>query len=203
MDDLGDRTVASDYRLTLAVGMASLLSLALARIYSYTLFHCLAETFSIIVACTVFVVFWNARGFLDNACYLFIGIAYLFVASIDLIHMLAYGEMNIFPGFGQDLTVQLWIMARYVQSLSLLAAFVFMRWRFVPAYVFAAYFILITLLYLTIFYWQVFPSCFDPNKGLSTFKIVSEYAICVKGFGGLAIDCDFCKPIGNRAFVAH
>ena len=123
MEDRGDPAGRSDYRLTLLVGAAALLGLALARSYSYLLFHCLAEIFSIIVACTVFAVFWNARRFLDNACYLFIGIAFLFVASIDLVHMLAYGDMNIFSGFGQDLAIQLWILARGVQCLSLLAAF--------------------------------------------------------------------------------
>ena len=83
-------------------------------------------------ACLVFAVFWNARRFLDNACYLFIGIAYLFVAAIDLTHTLALEQMNIFRGFTDDLAIQLWIVARYVQSLSLIAAMLFIGRRIVP-----------------------------------------------------------------------
>ena len=158
MNDRDDRNSVADYRLTVVVGIAAFLCLTVARAYSYILFHSLAEIFSIIVACTVFVVFWNARQLLDNACYLFIGIAFLFVASIDLVHMLAYGEMNIFRGFDQDLAIQLWIMARYVQAVSLLAALLFMHRRLVPGYVFAAYTIVILFLYATIFYWRVFPT---------------------------------------------
>jgi signal transduction histidine kinase/DNA-binding response OmpR family regulator len=187
MEEREDPAGRSDYRLTIAVGAAALLGLALARSYSYLLFHCLAEIFSIIVACMVFAVFWNARRFLDDACYLFIGIAFLFVASIDLVHMLAYGDMNIFAGFGQDLAIQLWITARGLQSLSLLAAFVFLRRRFVPGYVFAAYAAVTTLSFAAIFYWQVFPHCFDPESGLTRFKIGSEYAICVVLLGSLAV----------------
>ena len=179
MEAQGDPAGRVDYLLTILAGAAALLGLILARNYSYILFHCLAEIFSIIVACTVFAVFWNARRFLDNACYLFIGIAFLFVASIDMVHMLAYGEMNIFPEFGQDLAIQLWILARGVQSLSLLAAFLFLRKRFVPGYVFASYTALIAFFYMLIFYWQVFPTCFIPGKGLTTFKIASECTICV------------------------
>ncbi len=187
MEQREDPASRSDYRLTLAVGAAALVGLILTRGYSYTLFHCLAEIFSIIVACTVFVVFWNARRFLDNASYLFIGIAFLFVALIDLIHMLAYGDMNIFSGFGKDLAIQLWILARGLQSLSLLAAFLFLHWRLMPGYVFTAYTAVVAFFFMTIFYWQVFPSCYDPDAGLTTFKIASEYVICAILLGSLAV----------------
>ena len=50
-----------------AFGLAILLGLYLTSLYSYSLFHSLAEAFSIVVACTVFAVFWNARSFLTNA----------------------------------------------------------------------------------------------------------------------------------------
>jgi signal transduction histidine kinase/DNA-binding response OmpR family regulator len=195
MDDREDRNGASDYRLTVVVGIAAFLCLAMARAYSYILFHSLAEIFSIIVACTVFVVFWNARQFLDNACYLFIGIAFLFVASIDLVHMLAYGEMNIFYGFDQDLAIQLWIMARYLQGFSLLAALLFIHRRLVPGYVFAAYAILTAFLFASVFYWRVFPACFvevvDPTPDrlftLTPFKVYSEYVISILLLIGLVL----------------
>ena len=187
MDEREDRNSVSDYRLTFIVGVASFFCLIVARAYSYILFHSLAEIFSIIVACTVFVVFWNARQFLDNACYLFIGIAYLFVAFIDLIHTLAYGELNIFYGFDQDLAIQLWILARYLESLSLLAALLFMHRRLVPGYVFAVYTIVVGTFLTTIFYWRVFPTCFVEGVGLTPFKVYSEYVICLLLLTGLVL----------------
>ena len=62
--------------------------------HSYGLFHSLVEIFSIVVACTSFAVFWNARQFLDNAFYLFIGIALLFVGFVDLLHTLSVGTIQ-------------------------------------------------------------------------------------------------------------
>lgn len=164
---------------TALIAVAVLFGLFLASRYNYLVFHSFAEVFSIVVACTVFAVFWNARQFLDNTCYLLIGIAYLFVAFIDLTHTLAYGQMNIFENYGPDLGIQLWVIARYVESLSLLAAISLLRWRVSPAPLFAVYTFSVVLLYGTVFYWQVFPTCYDSEGGLTAFKIASEYIICL------------------------
>jgi signal transduction histidine kinase/CheY-like chemotaxis protein len=176
-----------NYSATVLVGLAIFAGLYLTRVYSYSLFHSLAEIFSIVVACTVFAVFWSARTFLNNACYLLIGIAYLFVALIDLTHTLAYDEMNVFEDFEKGLAIQLWIVARYVESLSLVVAFVLVGRRIKPAYIFAIYTALVTVVYLTLFYWRVFPECFIEGEGLTNFKIVSEYIICLLLLLGLIL----------------
>ncbi|MHC4398970.1 MAG: MASE3 domain-containing protein [Planctomycetota bacterium] len=89
-----------------ARGMANALVVALVllglygtRLHSYLLFHSLVEMFSIVVACAIFTVFWNSRQFLDNGCFLFMGVAYLFVGVIDLIHTLAYKDMPVLQGY--------------------------------------------------------------------------------------------------------
>jgi hypothetical protein len=95
------------------------------RNMSYLLFHTLAELFSIIIACGIFIFAWNSRQFIDNNYFLFLGIAYLFVAGLDLLHTLVYSGMNIFLGYDSNLSIQLWISARYIESLSLLIAPIF------------------------------------------------------------------------------
>ena len=104
------------------VGILVFLGFYLTSLYSYLLFHSLAEIFSIVVACGIFMIVWNSRRFLDNNYLLFIGIAYLFVGAVDLIHMLAYKGMGVFQGYETNLATQLWIATRYVQSLSLFIA---------------------------------------------------------------------------------
>ncbi len=128
-----------------------LCGLYLTTLHSYALFHSLAEAFSIVVACTIFAVFWNTRRFLDQTCYVWIGIAYLFVALIDLTHMLAYEEVNVFQGYGPDLTVQLWIIARFVEVLSLVAALTVHRRKVHPYLLILLYSVGISFLYATIF----------------------------------------------------
>lgn len=55
-----------------------LAGLYFASIEGYLLFHGLAEGFSIVVACGIFMLVWNSRRFLDNDPLIFLGIAYLY-----------------------------------------------------------------------------------------------------------------------------
>ena len=102
--------------------ISALLGLYLTSLYNYLLFHSLAEIFSIVVACGIFIVAWNSRRFMDNNYLLFLGIAYLFIGLLDLVHTLSYKGMPMFPGYGANLPTQLWIGARYMESLSLFLA---------------------------------------------------------------------------------
>ena len=88
-----------------------LLGLYLSSLYNYLLFHTLVEMFSIVVGCGIFIISWNSRRILDNNYLLFLGIAFLFIAFLDLIHTLAYKGMPIFQGYDADLPTQLWIAA--------------------------------------------------------------------------------------------
>ena len=165
------------YDVSLSLGLLCFLALYLCRSYSYLLFHSLAEAFSIIVACGVFMLAWNARRFLDNACLLFIGIAYLFVGGLDLLHTLSYKGMGVFQGFGTNLPTQLWISSRYIESASLLAAPFFVEKKLQPGWVFGIYGAVFSLILASIFYWDVFPVCFVEGVGLTPFKKISEYVI--------------------------
>ena len=89
--------------LQLVIWILVLLGLYLSSLYNYLLFHSLAELFSVVIAVGVFAIAWNSRRFLENNYLLYLGIAYLFVGTIDLAHTLAYKGMRIFPGFGANL----------------------------------------------------------------------------------------------------
>ena len=169
-----------------ALGAAALVGIALTQLQSYRLFHSLAEMFSVVVACSIFVLFWNSRRFLDSGTYLIIGVAYLFVGGLDLIHTLAYRGMRIFEA-DTDLPTQLWIAARFVEAGSLLAAPCFLRRRLRPDWVLPIYAIVAGLLLAAIFAWDIFPACYVEGAGLTTFKRVSEYVICVMLLAALGL----------------
>jgi hypothetical protein len=146
-------------------------------LYSYVLFHSLAEMFSIVVAWSIFAVTWNARQLIDNNYLLLVGVAYLFVGGLDLVHTLAYKGMGVFPGYDSNLPTQLWIAARYLETLSLLAAITLIgRKRIQPAYFVAAYAVIVSLLLVSIFS-GIFPTCYVEGAGLTPFKKISEYII--------------------------
>jgi PAS domain S-box-containing protein len=172
---------------SLATGLVVLSGLYLTSLYSYLLFHSLVELFSIVVACGIFMIAWNSRRFIDNNYLLFVGIAFLFVSVFSLLHTLAYKGMDIFQGYGTNLPTQLWIVARYVGSSSLLIAPLFLARKLKPHLVFTVYTVVTVLLLLSIFAWGIFPDCYIDGQGLTRFKIVSEYIISFMFFASLLL----------------
>ena len=171
----------------LPIMAAVFVGLYLLSLYSYLLFHSLAEIFSIVVGCGLFLVAWNVREFIRNNYLLFIGVAYLFVAGIDLMHMLSYKGMGVFPSSDANLATQLWIAARYMESVSLLVAPLFIARKPRVNVLFALFSAVFALLLASIFSWRIFPVCYVEGIGLTTFKIVSEYVICLILLGALAL----------------
>ncbi|MGD9393509.1 MAG: MASE3 domain-containing protein [Dehalococcoidia bacterium] len=171
------QTIKSRWYVTAALGAFVLVCLYLASLYSYLLFHSLAEIFSITVAVAIFIVAWNSRRFLDNSYLVFLGVAFLFVGFLDLLHTLVYPGMAIFPEYGTNTAAQFWVSARYLQSLSLLVAPLLVERKLRAGYIFLGYGLICALIVASIFYWDIFPTCFVEGTGLTMFKKVSEYII--------------------------
>ncbi len=170
------------------------IGLYLTSLHSYLLFHTLAEMFSVVVAFSVFVIAWNSRHYVTNGYLAFIGSAYLALGILDLMHTLGYAGMPIFPGY-PFVANQLWIAARYLESLSLLVAFAFLGAERRPdqRLVLAGFVVATSLILAAIFFWRVFPVCFVAGQGQTRFKILSEYVIIAI----LAVDAGLL--VHNRA----
>ncbi len=162
-----------------AIGFAllGLAGLYISSVYSYLLFHTLAEFFSIVIACGMFMVAWNSRRFMDNHYLLFMGIAYLFVGGLDLVHTLSFKGMRIFGEGDTNTATQFWIAARYMESLSLLISPFMLNRRLHSGGLIAGYAAATLLVILSVFYWKIFPDCFLDGSGLTPFKKISEYII--------------------------
>ena len=159
------------------------ISLWLMSLHSYILAHSFAELAAIVVAFSIFVIVWNSREFLENDYIQFLGVAFLFLALLDLVHTLAYKGMGVFHGYEAQLSVQIWIATRSLQSLAFLIAPLTLVFR--PAksnkrrlYFIAACFAVPSILLLaSIFYWGIFPTCYIDGIGLTPFKRYCEYLI--------------------------
>jgi len=114
---------------------------------------------------------------MDNNYLLFIGISFLFIGGIDFLHTLSYEGMGVFPGYGPNLATQLWVSARYLESLSLLVAPLLICRRLHVKMAFLAYALATCLILASIFYWHIFPTAFIEGAGLTSFKVISEYII--------------------------
>jgi PAS domain S-box-containing protein len=170
-----------------AIGGLFFLGLVLSRLHSYLLFHSLAEIFSIIIACSIFALAWNSRRIIDNGYFVFIGIAYLFIGALDLLHTLSYKGMGVFPEAGPNLPTQLWIAARYMQGLSLVLAPFFLGRKFPARLVFSFYSVVFTFIIASIFVFDLFPNCFLADSGLTPFKKDSEFVISFLFLGAIGL----------------
>jgi len=156
--------------------IVGLLLTYLASLYSFLLFHSIIEVISIVISGGVFLFGWHSKKYMNSSFFLVLGVSFLFISIIDLIHTLAYSGMGVFLEFDANLPTQLWIVARYWQALSYLFATMVIKKKIKANYLFASYIIIIIILLTTIFQ-GFFPVCYIEGSGLTPFKIISEYAI--------------------------
>ncbi|MBT4835865.1 MAG: hybrid sensor histidine kinase/response regulator, partial [Methylococcales bacterium] len=150
---------------------------------NYLLFHTLVEFFAIIVAILVTLVIWQTHTYSRNNYLLYLGCGYIWIASLDFVHTIAYQGMNIFLLDGANVSVQLWISARFLEALVLLTAPFFLDKPFNKYRITTLFgFIAIVLCYLI--FLEQFPTAYTEKLGLTNFKIISEYVIiCLLLFG--------------------
>ncbi len=145
--------------------------------YNYLLFHTLVEVFAVIVACAVFMLFWNSRRFLDNGFFLFIGIACLFAGILDLAHALTYQGMSVLPGASGDDSIQLKTAGRWISGLSFLIAPLFLRRRFNSSTTMAVFTAIVAVV-LCLIFGDVLPDNYVEEIGMTTFQQTSRGGSC-------------------------
>jgi len=172
------RTLAVRTLVITLVGIAVLAAFWATTEVSYLLFHSLVETTVLAVAVVVFAMSWSLRSIVPDSYATLVGLGLLCVALIQLLHLLAYKGMGVFPDADADLPTQLWIAARALTVATFLAAPFCGGGRTMHTSLAVGSFVLVTFLLLaTIFWWDVFPACYVEGAGLTTFKVVSEYVI--------------------------
>jgi PAS domain S-box-containing protein len=181
-------SLKSDY-LVIGIVIASLLYLI--SLDNYPVFHIFAELFSSFVAYVVFIVIWKSRDSLSNRYLLFIGISYFFVGTFDLLHALAFKGVGLFPGFDSNPSIQFWVIARYIESISFLIASLFLvqnKNRKVNYSIrndnshfakvtYLTYGVIALYLLISVFYFKNFPTSYIEGLGVTSFKLISEYMI--------------------------
>jgi PAS domain S-box-containing protein len=165
----------------------ALVGLYLTSRYSLPLFFGIAGWFSVVIAGGVFAVAWNSRGFLENNYLLFLGIAYLFVGALNLLHILAFGGMRVFPGSAANLPVHLGFAARGLESVSLCLAPLCLGRRLKPYAVFVGYILIFTIITLMVFVWPGFPLSEPAGPGLAALKQTADWLTSLILLGALAL----------------
>jgi diguanylate cyclase (GGDEF)-like protein/PAS domain S-box-containing protein len=163
-----------------ALGLCLLVvSIHLLSHYNYLLFHSAAELFSIFIAVTIGIIAVNCWQSIQNQYVLFIGLGYFFVGLLDVLHTLTYKGMPLLVDYDYY-APQFWIAARYLDTVSMLLGFVFLGTtrRVHGSWVIGGFSVVTAGLISSILYFKNFPVCFVAGKGLTPFKVISEYIIC-------------------------
>ena len=146
---------------------------------NYLMFHTLVELSSIAVSLALFFIGWNTRDICSNKSFTFLSISFISIAIIDLLHLLTYKGIGIFPGLGVDPPTQLWIASGGLQAASFLLAAFFQNKNaeFNSSVVLILFLSITALLVVSIWPLTIFPSCLIEGSGLTAFKVSSEYVI--------------------------
>ncbi len=172
---------------------------------NFLLFHGLTELLCTLVAFGIFVVIINNRRHIEESSLLLLGVAYLFVGLLDLLHMFAYKGVGILQAEGANLATQLWIAARLLEAGSILTgSMLVLKPRAIPPLVFM-YSIVTAGILVSIFAFNIFPVCFIDGKGLTVFKVAAEWLVIIM-LGASAIlyhnKRESCGPEVHRLLIA-
>ncbi len=149
---------------------------------NYLLFHSFIELISVFLALGSYILaikHLKPKGENPNNIYIFMGVMLGCVGFIDLLHTSVFKGMNIIPLTSSNEATQFWIIARFVQAVSL---------AFLSAYTLSISSIKIKIFHvatvsiailsiLSVIVYPIFPDCFIDGKGLTPFKIGTEYVI--------------------------
>jgi len=141
---------------------------------NYLLFHTVIEMFAISVAMNIFYIGIFSQKICKNNLFAKISYVYLMVGLIDLVHTLAYKGLGVFKSWSANQPTQLWILGRVMETFGLVAAVFFPRLRKNPL---AVTVFALGSLGLAAVSMGFFPACFIEGKGLTAFKIVTEYVM--------------------------
>ncbi|MGE5547486.1 MAG: MASE3 domain-containing protein [Solirubrobacterales bacterium] len=165
--------------------MLILVLLALAA-YSFIVFHTVAELFAVIVAFTAFGLAWYSRPWIGSNFLLMLGIGHLFVAVLDLAHILAYKGMEIIPASGVNMGAQFWIAGRLMEAVAFSIALTRPLAAFPPGKAIAGFFSA-TILACGLIVTGAAPDMYVEGSGLTPLKISLEYGISLTYVALLAL----------------
>ncbi len=168
-------------RNTTLLALAGVAALSIATFVligpNYLLFHTLVELMGAVIALAVFVIAWHTRSFASSDYVTLIGLAYLPVGVVTVLHALAFRGMPVIPGSDANLATQLWLIARALQASAFLIAPLFLARRMKhPAAWLTMYCVVAGAATFAAFA-GVFPVAFVEGQGLTPFKVTFEYVV--------------------------
>lgn len=144
--------------------------------YNFLIGHITAELFTVAIAWVFFAMGWKTNLLGGNRLLIAMGCGFFWVGAVDLVHLMAYKDMNLLPIGGANGASSAWIAGRIVQVATFLIAPLLVRvgpklW--VQWLIFG---VIATALTTPIFTGD-FPVTYIDGVGQSPLKIAAEYVL--------------------------
>lgn len=179
-----------------------LAALYLIGLYNGAVFHSIMEIALVVLAFSIFAVAVNSRRFIDNSYIVFIGISFLFIGILTIIHeVVAEGWQIVSDHNAGELTVQTWTIIRYIQGVSFLIAPLFLRRKIKTNLVFSGYLMVVSFLIFFTFVWRISPEYLTGKGQLSSFGIISQYVISVIFLGAIGMLLKYRKEFDKNILM--
>lgn len=143
--------------------------------FHYLVFHTFAEYFAVFVSIGISLISYYTYSFTNNRYLLFIGLGYLWIALLQMLHTQTYLGMPFYGIESSDVSITFWIFSRIFEALILLIA-PFMRYVEYKSYKVTMLFSIITTI-IIIISMNFPPKLFIVGEGLTALKIGLEYFI--------------------------
>lgn len=164
----------------LAVFLSVMIFLYYISTLDYLVFHSFAEILSVGISLAIFIIMYNAAGMVSNNYLRIIGMAYFFIAVLDVLHTLSYEGMNLFAP-GHYYANQTWVATRFFEAVVMTCGFYFIGKKGAKLVdeklLIVIYSAITSIIIMTIYFWDVFPECYIAGVGQTKFKIYGEYVI--------------------------
>ncbi len=141
---------------------------------SFPAFHVLVELIFMAVSFSIFIIPWNVRRYQEDGYLLFTGLFFLFTGAMDVFHFLSFRELGTTGSIDRNMSMQVWMAGRMVQSVSFAVSPVFLDRKLKVPETITIYAGVVLFALASIFWWRIFPDCYTSVSGLTHFKIVSE-----------------------------
>lgn len=142
---------------------------------NFKAFHTMVELFCVVIGFGVSIISINTYKLNKNNRIIFLGIAFGYIATINLLHFLSYKGFNIIEMSTFNTSIQLWTGGTYLQSIALLICFSNPNKKYNLIKLELIYSTILVIFLLSIFYFNVFPDCYVEGKGSTNFKIISGF----------------------------
>ena len=96
--------------------------LVITSVINFDFFHMVTDLSVIFLGMIIFIIAFYSSEYTKGSNLLFVGVAYLFISLIDLMHMVNSGDFNSLE-IDLNISAQLWIAARFVEGSILYLAY--------------------------------------------------------------------------------